>query len=60
MIYDWADRLLDGNLADTLREMRADGLTIDQVVDALRDKDVEVSRETVRRWLAKIDPERAA
>lgn len=50
-LYLWADERLDGGLAPQLAQWRAEGLTIDQIVDVLRDRDLVVSRETVRRWL---------
>jgi hypothetical protein len=40
--------------------MKAAGLTIDQMVDDLRDAGVTVSRESVRRWLADLDTQPAA
>lgn len=52
--YDLIDRILDGKLAETLAAYRAEGLTLDRTVQALReDHDVDVSRETLRRWLSK-------
>ena len=50
-LYLWADERLDGGLATQLAEWRSAGVTIDQIVDLLRDRDLIVSRETVRRWL---------
>jgi hypothetical protein len=50
---EYADLRLGGRLDETLAAMRADGLTIDQIVDALRARDIDVSRESVRRWLVK-------
>jgi hypothetical protein len=56
--YPLVDRLLDGKLADTLIRYRDDGLTFDQMVTSLKaDHDLDVSRETFRRWLKKIDEE---
>jgi hypothetical protein len=50
-LYLWADERLDGSLDDRLANWRADGVTIDGIVDKLRDLDLTISRETVRRWL---------
>lgn len=56
VLYDLANERLAGRLAHHLRAWRNDeDLTIDQIVDVLRDREVEVSRETVRRWLRDLD-----
>lgn len=50
-LYDWADERLRGRLAERLAQWLSDGLTLDEIVDELREKhDLTVSRETVRRW----------
>lgn len=52
----FADHLLGGRLDALLAQWRAEGDTLDQIVDRLRDEHgVDVSRETVRRWLAPPD-----
>ena len=55
-LYRWADERLDGGLDDQLATWRAEGLTLDQIVDELRGRDLGVSRETVRRWLKSATP----
>lgn len=50
-LRDWANERFDGQLDDQLRQWRADGVTIDQMVRRLEDDHaLTVSRETVRRW----------
>jgi transposase-like protein len=48
----WADERLDGQLDALLLSLRAEGLSIDGITRALWERDIEVSRETVRRWVA--------
>lgn len=48
----WADSLLKGKLDALLIEWEGEGLTIDQMTRQLHDRDIEVSRESVRRWLS--------
>ena len=48
----WADALLKGGLNTLLLQFEADGLTIDQMTRELHNRDIEVSRESVRKWLA--------
>lgn len=49
--YDLANVALGGQLADQLRDWRAEGLTLDRIAEVLRDDHgIHVSRETVRRW----------
>ena len=52
-IYPLLDRLLDGTLADRLTEWRSvQGLSYDGISKRLLvDHDVDVSTDTVRRWL---------
>ncbi len=50
----WADVLLDGQLDPTLKGWKAEGLTVDQITRELHDRDIEVSRETVRRWVNEV------
>lgn len=50
--YDHANLMLDGQLDQLLKGWQHDEhLTIDQIARRLDDRGVEVSRETVRRWL---------
>lgn len=49
--------MLDGRLAERLRTMQADGLTLDAMVDSLRVDGIDKSRETLRRWLKALDAE---
>ena len=54
--YPLVDRLLDGKLADTLTGYRTEGLTFDEMVGRFKlDHQLDVSRETCRRWLQQID-----
>ncbi len=50
----WADVLLDGKLDPILKGWKAEGLTVDQITRELHDRDIEVSRETVRRWVNEV------
>ncbi len=49
-LYLWADERLKGRLDAQLIEWRDADLSFDRMVDELRGFDLEVSRETVRRW----------
>ncbi len=56
-LYNWADERLDGTLAERLAAWRAEPLTIDEIVDELRNAhDLVISRETVRRWIKEAVP----
>jgi hypothetical protein len=48
--YDWANERLDGGLPEFLAEQLAAGASHEDIAFALRDHDITVSRETVRRW----------
>lgn len=48
--YEMVDNALQGALAERLRVMRADGLSIDQMAEAFGSDGYSVSRETIRRW----------
>lgn len=50
-IFEIVDRALDGGLADRLRELRADGKSIDQITEIFAADGYHVSRETIRRWM---------
>ena len=54
------DRILDGGLQARLLEWREEGVSVTDMAYRLRDKDVKVAPETVRRWLHRIDREAAA
>lgn len=59
--YELADLALGGNLAQRLREWRAQGLSLDRIAEKLRHDDgIHVSRETVRRWFVDIDASEGA
>lgn len=47
------DRLTDGRLSKELLELRAQGLSYFEIALRIRqDLDIEVSTDTVRRWIA--------
>lgn len=55
-LFPLVDGMLDGNLAAILRGYRAEGLTPAKVRDRmLLDHRVDVSVDTVRRWLAGVE-----
>lgn len=64
--FDLADRVLDGKLAEHLREQRDAGATLDEMAQHFAAMGVKVSRETLRRWCERLGipktpaPERAA
>lgn len=49
--FDLVDTALDGGLAERLKAMREEGLTLDAISRRFDDEGFKVSRETVRRWL---------
>lgn len=49
-IFEIVDRALEGQLAQRLRDLRADGKSIDQITDIFTADGFDVSRETIRRW----------
>ncbi len=49
------DRLLDGQLGSLLLGWRAEGVPITEMTFRLRERDVRVAPETVRRWLRQLD-----
>ena len=70
-IFALADRILDGELAERLKQWRAERprASYDDIARRLEAHGIEVSRETVRRWCDSLDliapnpepePERAA
>lgn len=58
--FELANMALGGQLEDRLSEWRADGLTIDRIAQRLQGDGIDVSRETVRRWLLKLGIDEAA
>ncbi len=54
------DRILDGGLQALLLGWREEGVSVTDMAFRLREQDVKVAPETVRRWLHRIDQEAAA
>lgn len=54
------DRILDGGLQALLLGWRDEGVSVTDMAYRLRDQDIRVAPETVRRWLHRIDREAAA
>lgn len=51
-VFDLADRILGGTLAEQLTTMRADGCSFDEIAMHLRAAhDIHVTGETVRVWV---------
>lgn len=48
--FDLHDRAFRGDLKKTLRALRSQGLSYDEIAFRLRDEGVAVSRSTVHRW----------
>ena len=60
-IYSLLDRLLEGTLDDRLRQWKADGLSLASITKRLHtEHDIDVSTDTVRRWLAAIEQQAQA
>lgn len=59
---DLYDRILAGGLKPLLRQWKTEEVALDEQTHRLRtEHDVQVSRETVRRWqLALAEPDQAA
>jgi transposase-like protein len=55
-----SDRILDGGLQALLLGWREEGVSVTDMAFRLRERDVKVAPETVRRWLHRIDREAAA
>ena len=54
------DRLCDGQLAQILSDLTAEGLSQEEITWRLRERhDVHVSKSTVRRWIADLESEAA-
>lgn len=58
--FDLANIALGGQLEGSLSEWRAEGMTIDRIAQRLQSDGIDVSRETVRRWLQKLGIDEAA
>ena len=59
--YEMADRLADGNLANILREARANGDSLNTISRQLfADYGVTISVQTVANWLAVLEEEAVA
>ena len=59
-LREFVDQRLNGELDTRLRAWLAADYTLAQMVDALSEAGVEVSRETVRRWLLELKAKPAA
>lgn len=59
-IYSMLDRLLGGTLEDRLRRWSDDGLSLAAITKRLLvEHDIDVSTDTVRRWLDELGIEKA-
>lgn len=57
-IYDLLDRLMEGQLADELRRLRAEGESYERIARWLSTQhDVELTAEAVRQWVLALDDE---
>ncbi len=54
------DQLLGGHLEEILRTQRDQGKTVREIESYLREKDIEISRETIRRWVNTLGIEKGA
>lgn len=55
------DRILDGRLERLLTDLRSQGLSAPEIRDRLRDGEgVNVSPETIRRWIRALDEQVAS
>lgn len=54
------DRILNGKLEPLLLGWRAEGVSITDMAFRLREEQIKVAPETVRRWLRRIDEQSAA
>lgn len=52
--FDLVNRAIEGKLPDRLKEMRADGLSLQQMADRFNADGFGTSLETVRRWCQRI------
>lgn len=53
--FDLVDAAKGGTLAQELAELRADGLTYDELAARFAAEGYRVSRETIRRWVNRGD-----
>lgn len=51
------DRILGGQLREILTTWQAEGVSLAEMSFRLRERDVHVAAETVRRWLRDLDDE---
>lgn len=52
-MFEVVNQRYEGGLAAHLRQLRADGFSIDEIVAAFEFDGIKVSAETVRRWCHK-------
>jgi transposase-like protein len=53
--FELVNGALDGHLEARLRELRAQGLSLPAIAEHFTAQGFPVSRETVRRWLKRLD-----
>jgi len=53
--YELVNTALGGDLGHELKAMREGGLTFDEMAASFARRGFKISRETVRRWLAKAE-----
>lgn len=54
-LLPFVDRALGGTLKQRLTEMRSEGCSYREMSHRLRDLDIDVSDETVRKWVRELD-----
>lgn len=52
--YDLVNGALSGGLDDRLKELRAEGMSIEAIATQFAADGYPVSRETIRRWLKRV------
>jgi hypothetical protein len=55
--FDLVNLALGGELRSILRSLRDEGATYDEMVQAFAARGVDLSRETLRRWVRDLDPD---
>jgi transposase len=55
--FELYDRLHGGNLGEKLSGWRAEGASLAEIAFRLREIDIPVSTDTVRRWLKDVEAE---
>jgi intein-encoded DNA endonuclease-like protein len=59
--FPYVERIVGGNLRELLLSWQAEGLSMRLIERRLRDDyDVDVSSETIRRWLRATEPDAVA